>query len=116
MRCTRRPAPRSRAPAGERSRWADEPLTIDARKPIAGLPTIVSESKNPNRTFPLEVGDVIREAVHWEPAGEAKFWIEPAVELHANYGLQAKRLAEAEKLIEEHVNEIRDAWAKHFPG
>ena len=48
--------------------------------------------------------------------GEAKFWIEPAVELHANYGLKAKRLAEAEKLIEEHVNEIRDAWAKHFPG
>lgn len=31
--------------------------------------------------------------------GEAKFWIEPAVELHANYGLKAKRLAEAEKLV-----------------
>ena len=48
--------------------------------------------------------------------GEAKFWIDPAVELHANYGLKAKRLAEAQKLVEEHLNEIRNAWAKHFPG
>jgi len=48
--------------------------------------------------------------------GEAKFWIAPAVELHANYGLKAKRLAEARTLVEEHVNEIRNAWAKHFPG
>lgn len=35
--------------------------------------------------------------------GEAKFWIEPAVELHANYGLKAKRLAEAQELVEEHA-------------
>jgi hypothetical protein len=51
--------------------------------------------------------------------GEAKFWIDPTVELHANYGLMAKRVAEAQTLVEEHVehvNEIRDAWAKHFPG
>ena len=48
--------------------------------------------------------------------GEAKFWIEPAVELHANYGLKAKRLAEAQELVEEHAHEIRSAWAKHFPG
>ena len=32
-----------------------------------------------------------------------------------NYGLKPKQLAEAEKLVEEHVNEIRNAWAKHFP-
>lgn len=48
--------------------------------------------------------------------GEAKFWIDLAVELHANYGLKAKRLAEAQKLVEEHVDEIRNAWTKHFPG
>jgi hypothetical protein len=58
-----------------------------------------------------------RPHVHVQHAeGEAKFWIDPAVELHVNYGLTAKRLAEAQKLIEEHVNEIRNAWAKHFPG
>jgi hypothetical protein len=48
--------------------------------------------------------------------GEAKFWIEPTVELHANYGLKPKQIVEAEGLVEEHLNEIRAAWAKHFPG
>jgi hypothetical protein len=27
-----------------------------------------------------------------------------------------KQIAEAEKLVKEHLNEIRSAWAKHFPG
>lgn len=48
--------------------------------------------------------------------GEAKFWLEPTVELAANYGLNVTRLNEATKLVEEHVDEIRSAWAKHFPG
>lgn len=58
-----------------------------------------------------------RRHVHVQHAdGEAKFWIDPAVELHANYGLKPKQIAEAEKLVEEHLHEIRSAWAKHFPG
>jgi hypothetical protein len=48
--------------------------------------------------------------------GEAKFWLEPTVELAASYGLSASRVNEASKLIEEHFDEIRSAWAKHFPG
>jgi hypothetical protein len=48
--------------------------------------------------------------------GEAKFWLEPTVELAANYGLNAPRVNEALKLIEEHLDEIRRAWAEHFPG
>jgi hypothetical protein len=48
--------------------------------------------------------------------GEAKFWLEPTVELAANYGLKLPRLTEASKLVEEHLNEIRSAWGKHFPG
>ena len=48
--------------------------------------------------------------------GEAKFWLEPKVELAASYGLNTARLNEASKLIEEHLDEIRSAWAKHFPG
>jgi hypothetical protein len=58
-----------------------------------------------------------RPHVHVQHAeGEAKFWIEPAVELHANYGLKAKRVVEAHRLVEAHVDEIRNAWTKHFPG
>ena len=48
--------------------------------------------------------------------GEAKFWVEPTVEVAANYGLNAARLNEALKLVEEHVDEIRLAWNDHFPG
>jgi hypothetical protein len=55
--------------------------------------------------------------VHVQNAnGEAKFWIDPAVELCANYGLKAQEITEAQKLIEEHVDDIRRAWTKHFPG
>lgn len=58
-----------------------------------------------------------RAHVHVQHAeGEAKFWIEPAVDLCANYGLKPKQVAEAAKLIEEHLSEIQNAWARHFPG
>lgn len=58
-----------------------------------------------------------RAHVHVQHAeGEAKFWIDPQLELHANYGLTPRRLAEAERLAKEHLNEIRNAWERHFPG
>lgn len=42
--------------------------------------------------------------------GEAKFWIEPEIELADNYGLRGPDLQTARRLIEEHEDEIRDAW------
>ena len=57
-----------------------------------------------------------RAHIHVQHAtGEAKFWIEPAVELARNYGLSPRRLATALRLIQEHRNEIRKAWSEHFP-
>jgi hypothetical protein len=46
--------------------------------------------------------------------GEAKFWLEPAVELAENYGLRRRRLAAALRLVLEHEDEIRSAWKAHF--
>ena len=46
--------------------------------------------------------------------GEAKFWLEPRVELAANYGLSRRRIASALRLVLEHEDEIRNAWAAHF--
>jgi hypothetical protein len=58
-----------------------------------------------------------RAHVHVQHAdGEAKFWIDPGVELAVNFSLKPKQIVEVQKLIEEHLNEIRSAWAKHFPG
>jgi hypothetical protein len=74
------------------------------------------------RSGPLGyAGSVSREErrahVHVQHADcEAKFWIEPNVELVANFSLKPKQVAEAQRLIEEHLNEIRSAWAKHFPS
>jgi hypothetical protein len=46
--------------------------------------------------------------------GEAKFWLEPIVSLATYHGLSPKMLAEVQKIIEEHENEIVKAWRKHF--
>lgn len=46
--------------------------------------------------------------------GEAKFWLEPTVELAENYGLKRQRLAAALRLVLEHEDEIRSAWKAHF--
>lgn len=46
--------------------------------------------------------------------GEAKFWLEPEIELAKNYGLSPRRVTAALKLIRRHENEIRTAWKKHF--
>ncbi len=46
--------------------------------------------------------------------GEAKFWIEPEIELAKNYNLSRRQLKEIEKIIEEHYDEIRSDWQKWF--
>jgi hypothetical protein len=58
-----------------------------------------------------------RAHVHVQHAdGEAKFWLDPTVELAVNHGLKADRLQHARQIVEEHANDIRRAWARHFPG
>jgi len=53
--------------------------------------------------------------VHVQHAdGEAKFWLEPRIEVAENYGLSRRRLAKALQLIEENKDEIRSAWQTHF--
>jgi hypothetical protein len=46
--------------------------------------------------------------------GEAKFWLEPRIELAHNSALTARQIRAAKTLIEEHEDEIRNAWQKHF--
>jgi hypothetical protein len=48
--------------------------------------------------------------------GEAKYWLEPAIELAQNYGLNERQLRSVKAMIEAHANDIRDAWTKHFGG
>ncbi len=46
--------------------------------------------------------------------GEAKFWLEPQIELALNVGLPAHLVNSALSLVNEHEHEIRSAWNAHF--
>lgn len=48
------------------------------------------------------------------PDGEAKFWLEPHIELAVNKGISPTELNELKRIVEERQNEIRDSWNKHF--
>lgn len=57
----------------------------------------------------------LRRHVHVQcPDGEAKFWLEPEIALAQNYGLNDRQLRTAAGLIEDHADEIRTAWDRHF--
>ncbi len=46
--------------------------------------------------------------------GEAKFWLEPEIELAKNFKLSRKQLKEIEEILEEHYDEIKSAWQEWF--
>jgi hypothetical protein len=48
------------------------------------------------------------------PDGEAKFWLLPSVALAGSIGLSDRQVREAETIVEEHRQEILDAWHRHF--
>ena len=48
------------------------------------------------------------------PDGEAKFWLEPAIELAVNKGLGSTELNELQQIVEERQHEIREHWQRHF--
>ncbi len=53
--------------------------------------------------------------IHVDSAeGEAKFWIEPRIELARNHRLSQQDLTRIRNLIEEHEDVIRAAWSEHF--
>ncbi len=49
-------------------------------------------------------------------SGEAKFWLEPRIELAQRYGMNPRHVNAAMRLIREHEDEIRAAWKTHFPS
>jgi hypothetical protein len=46
--------------------------------------------------------------------GEAKFWLEPQIELAQSYGLPPHEVNVALQLIRENEDVIRHAWQRHF--
>jgi hypothetical protein len=46
--------------------------------------------------------------------GEAKFWLEPEIELARNYRLSRLQLKQIEEIIEERYDQFTAAWQTHF--
>jgi len=46
--------------------------------------------------------------------GEAKFWLDPEIELARNHRLSGAQLGQAKEIIEAHHDELRSAWTAHF--
>lgn len=46
--------------------------------------------------------------------GLAKFWLEPLIALEHHYNLNSKQLSEIQTIIEEHADEFKAAWRRHF--
>ena len=48
--------------------------------------------------------------------GEAKFWLEPEIELAKNYRLSRLELKQIENIIEDHYDSFTAVWQRHFGG
>ena len=46
--------------------------------------------------------------------GEAKYWLEPEIELARNYRYSIRQLNDIESLVEAHKDELINAWREHF--
>ena len=55
--------------------------------------------------------------IHVEhPHGEAKFWLKPSLSLATHTGLSQPELADAERVVARHLQELINAWHQHFGG
>jgi hypothetical protein len=52
----------------------------------------------------------------YSPDGEAKFWLEPEISMANNYGFRTGPLSQLQRLVEEHRDELIEAWNGHFGG
>jgi len=77
-------------------------------------PTIVRDG--PFRLFFFSREETRKHVHVAHPDGEAKFWLEPAVHLAVNIGLSPAQLKQAQTVVEAHIQEIENAWHRHFGG
>ena len=46
--------------------------------------------------------------------GEGKFWLVPEISLATSSGLRQSEITQLARAIEDHRDEIAEAWSKHF--
>lgn len=75
-------------------------------------PTVVRDGKFRLFFFSREETRIHVHVAH--PDGEAKFWLTPHVHLATKLGLSPAQLRQAQVIVEAHLQEIHDAWHRHF--
>ena len=76
------------------------------------VPTILKEGSFRLFFFSREEARIHVHVAH--PDGEAKFWLTPTVALATSVGLSESQLRQAHTLVERHLEEIQNAWNRHF--
>jgi Domain of unknown function (DUF4160) len=99
---------RSASVRSKKTHWPSEPFGI-----FVGMSSTVFRD-GPFRFFFFSREEE-RLHIHVESAdGEAKFWIEPKIEVARNYRLSEQDLSRVLQLVVDREQEIRDAWHRHF--
>ena len=75
-------------------------------------PTVVRDGQFRLFFFSREEARIHVHVAH--PDGEAKFWLAPEIALATATGLSPRQLREAQAIVESHIQEIQDAWHRHF--
>lgn len=66
-------------------------------------------------TFKIYSNEEERKHIHVVKAeNEAKFWLEPKIELAENYGFRSKELKEITEIIEKYGDEFKEQFAAHI--
>lgn len=65
--------------------------------------------------FKIYSNEEVRMHIHVVKAeNEAKFWLEPTIELAENYGFNSKEIKKITKLVETYGNEFKQQFAAHI--
>jgi Domain of unknown function (DUF4160) len=75
-------------------------------------PTVVRDGQFRLFFFSREEARIHVHVAH--PDGEAKFWLAPEIAVATSTGLSPRQLREAQAIVEAHIQEIQDAWHRHF--
>ena len=75
-------------------------------------PTIVRDGQFRLFFFSREESRIHVHVAH--PDGEAKFCLKPSIQLAVNVGLTQVQVRQAQAVVAAHIQEIEDAWHRHF--
>lgn len=91
-------------------------LTSNLHQFVASYMTDMENPPPLQRCVPQSARRRRLQHVHvFSPEGEAKFRLEPSVELAVSKGVSQASLKRMEGIILERKEEIIDAWNRHFP-